>query len=811
MPNTESFERPYWQQGAAVLIPLAGVALGGGTARWNQALILVAVGTLLLLAPPRVSAGRTIHWLLAGLLLLAGTAFLPARWFFVPPWRTALGEDFDVTLPATLSPQPVLAAESGVLFVAGMAWFYLMLTFQWRAEKRLRAGRIFGGGVVALGALFLVLYRLDIVPSIWHNERHYGPFPNRNQSADFLAVGSLVILACAQGRWHLGHRLEAAGWLLGLGVVTVSLFASYSRAGVVLFFAEVAAYLLVETWRAARRRSPVGQRPVPLSRRRGVRWAALSFSLVLLLATLVLLFGGSTLERFRLGSAQGKSNALTSDFRVGIQSDALHMVAAGSWCGVGIGSFSEIFPLFRRQSASPSRALHPESDYLWAASELGWPALLLIGGGVMVLAARVARSVQTSGKAGDRRLRLAAGIGLAAFVLHGFVDVSAHRLGTLLSAGFLLGLALKDEPTGQPGLGGFATTVFRALGLLLLAVGAMWLSEARGTVFLPGQNAVDSLRARAEREIAAKDYAAAEDDFTRALRWAPLDWRLYSARALARVYLGGDREQIAADFRRARYLEPFQGEVPNLEAVLWETAGERTPAVSALGEACRREPGRVLAYLGNVMQAGRSDQIFLDELARYCRHDPALLVAFFQHCDTPETAAWLAAAVSEDPNLDRLSDPQKTAIFQDWAIHGDRAALVAAMPLHPAWQRVGWRWWAFAAAGTGDLEQACTLAARWTPKPTLPSSPPNKASLEEMLRRASQRPASPVAALQAYRAATDAGDWSSALLGLQQITSQPDCPNYFQYLKASACGQVGDWQGGWDAWRQYLAAARIQV
>ena len=73
----------------------------------------------------------------------------------------------------------------------------------------------------------------------------YGTFPNRNQTADFLAASSVIILACAHLRWQVTrHRVEAIGWMLGWSVVLIALFASYSRAGIIMLFAEVGLYLL---------------------------------------------------------------------------------------------------------------------------------------------------------------------------------------------------------------------------------------------------------------------------------------------------------------------------------------------------------------------------------------------------------------------------------------------------------------------------------------------------------------------------------------------------------------------------------------
>ena len=109
--------------------------------------MLLALGGVLVARPPRASLGWGLNLVLAALGLLALAAFLPARWFFVPAWRAAMGEDFGATLPGTLSPQPWLTAEALVVFAAGLSWFYLMGTVRWAEGERQRAAGVFAAGV----------------------------------------------------------------------------------------------------------------------------------------------------------------------------------------------------------------------------------------------------------------------------------------------------------------------------------------------------------------------------------------------------------------------------------------------------------------------------------------------------------------------------------------------------------------------------------------------------------------------------------------------------------------------------------------
>ena len=133
---------------------------------------------------------------LVGLVACAGMAFLPAAWFAQPAWRDALTNDFGITLPGTLSPQPWITAGCLVSFLAGLCWFY----YACGHEAEMRAGRrelrIFAGGIVFLAALAVALYLMRQTLPFWLNERRFGFFPNRNQTANLLALASIIVLAC---------------------------------------------------------------------------------------------------------------------------------------------------------------------------------------------------------------------------------------------------------------------------------------------------------------------------------------------------------------------------------------------------------------------------------------------------------------------------------------------------------------------------------------------------------------------------------------------------------------------------------------
>ena len=201
--------------------------------------------------------------------------------------------------------------------------------------------------------------------------------------------------------------------------------------------------------------------------------------------------------------------------------------------GLDSDRFQKCLRCFRRQSAVPARAIHPESDYFWVAAELGWPALLLVIARHVSISVGASwrPSVRVSGTGNDRKLRLAAAIGCRGY--YGARVCGCFRASSwhdVLCALFFLGLALRENQCGRHGQhryecnapaetrpsrtlpGYLGHGVSACLGLLLASVGILFLCEERGLVLVPGQIALDKLRARAVQEATAKNYAAAEAD-----------------------------------------------------------------------------------------------------------------------------------------------------------------------------------------------------------------------------------------------------------------------------------------------------------
>src|SRR5256714_3764287 len=232
----------WWLNLAVPALPVLACFLGGATVKWSEGIIVASFGTMLLINPPKVSLGWGINLILFALLACAATAFLPANWFLQPAWRAVLLDDFGIKLPGTLSPQPWISLGCFLSFLAGLSWLYYVSTLDLELRDVRTQLRTFAFGIACLTALCVALRFGHTALPFWHNERGFGPFPNRNQTANLFGITAIVILACGQEDIRHGRKRWIL-WLVALAVIVVGIILDFSRAGVLLLVAGSALWL----------------------------------------------------------------------------------------------------------------------------------------------------------------------------------------------------------------------------------------------------------------------------------------------------------------------------------------------------------------------------------------------------------------------------------------------------------------------------------------------------------------------------------------------------------------------------------------
>jgi len=777
--NQKSATTRWIANGTVALLPVLACFLGGATQKWEEGLVITVLAMYLLLRPPRFSVGALTNLVLLTLFILAAVAFLPARWFFQPEWRVALVNDFGIQLPSTLTPQPCITLSYLVTFVAGLSWLYIVSTQDLELHEVRFQLRLFTGGIALLAAICIALYLARTTLPFWHNEQNFGPFPNHNQTGDLFGLTAIVILACAQDDLRK-RRKRWIVWILALVLIGAAIILNFSRSGIVILVAGSAFWLGAL---AFRQRSP---------------WRlalGISLLLLLLLLTALLLFGGQTLERFHLRDFI--TAGASTNFRWRIFYDTFRLIRNSPWCGIGFGNFESTFAIFRDASLGDLRALHPESDWLWLWTELGWPAVVLTIVGIAMFVSRVfPLRVGT-----NQGYRLAALIAALLFAIDGIVDVSGHQVGTAFAAIFLLGLSVHRPLSLKRSQ--WTSILFRFVGLVLLAAGLLLVVAARSAKLLPGSVGVSSakqLSAVANREGNHGETIALT---TRALRWAPIDWQLYLSRAIGEVELKQTTNAVD-DFRRARFLEPIAYEVPLAEGNAWLPYRPML-AVTAWREALRRAgPLRPEVYANMLSDASlRSPEVspFLEAIG-LSEHDLAL--PYLDRLSNASFNRALTQLLRNDPNLRSFSETEKLALFAVWSERGDPEEISRGVEQHPEWLRYAWLGIAKHNASRNDFRAAYELTQRYGEPVAVPRV--SNSSLQDLEQRFAGAPNNYGIGYQLYRAQMQNGRVDDALLTARHFSERPNSPAYFHFLEAQCWAEKQNWERAWNAWQAFHAA-----
>jgi tetratricopeptide (TPR) repeat protein len=768
----------WWLNVAVPALPVLACFLGGATAKWSEGIVVALFGVMLLVAPPKVSWGSGLNGTLLALLACAATAFLPANWFFHPAWRTALVEDFGINLPPTLSSQPWISLGCILSFLAGLSWLYYVSTLDLELREVRTQLRTFAFGVACLTALCIALRSGHTALPFWHNELGFGPFPNRNQTANLFGLTAIVILACGQEDIRHGRKRWLL-WLLALVIIFVGIVLDFSRAGVVLLIAGSALWLGAFALRKG-----------------STARIALGVSVLLVLLTVMLLFGGQTFERFNLRAGD---TGVGSDLRWAIFRDALHLISASPWCGIGLGNFDEVFAVFRDVSLTSARTIHPESDWFWLWTEAGWPAVVLTIAGIVLFVWRVFPLREGT----NQRFRVAALIAALLFALHGMVDVSGHRVGTAFAALFLFGLAVRRPAELRRSRA--VPIVFRSIGLVLLLAGNAWLFATRYEKPLPGAVGVENEMRLATAANQGRNFAETIQRTTRALGWAPLRWQLYFLRALGEVGARAPASKAVDDFRRARFLEPNVYEVPFEEGKVWVGAGEPQLALIAWREALRRAGSQRRGIYGLMLAISRqsSPDVHqgLEEFGM-AHHDLALI--YLEHSGGAPFMSALQRFFDHDPTLHTMTPEERFTLFKHWAERGDANELARAVEKHPDWMPFAWRGLAKYHAARKNFRAAIELARRYGEPPPLPAAAQNS-SIDQLRQALHASPDNYALGFQLYHEQMQQRLIDEALVTVRHFTDLPGAPPYFHFLEAEAWAAKEDWERAWKAREKFEA------
>jgi hypothetical protein len=668
------------------MVAVAAAWLAVGSQPWAQTFLVAAVGGLYFLFPPSGVFPRLLLALFCILLLLGGTAFLPAEWLgvaFREPFH-----DHGIDLPWTLSPQPWWSLEDITLLFATLLWAWNCFEAKLSIEQRefLITAYLFVMGFIAIDTIVRGTSIGQNLPSFL---REAGQFANRNQTGDLLVMGG--IFSFVRGLSEISKRkIIGAFWMIMTIIFMTAIIRNGSRAAVGLFgIGLLLSYNLG-----------------PRARRHGwITWAGLL--IVVFIGMLIFAFEGANLrDRFNLLLAGGDES------RLSIYQDTVSMVMRNPWCGVGLGNFESVFNTERFHSAKQmTRCLHPESDWLWIASELGVAGVIIFAF-MVIMTFRIYLS-----KTPFSHLTQTSAVIAVLFLIHSFVDVGGHRLGTIWNSLYLVSLGAFRP--ASPTDGKLPQITLRLAGLLLLVVAVLRIQSTSVNPLMPTHASLAKVE---ESLLQGLLLGEQKNLLNKSILWAPLDWSLYDQRALVCMRAHEPLSDSTADFNRALYLEQNSIELP-----------------LAIGEACRNtnRPEALLAWREALKRGDYRREEILENLYMYTGLDvkTRLEMTTLAEGDTnleaiavvyqnPPEFDWLRQnLLAANPALEGVSPTLAKKFFDRWMEVGDVEELIKDWPLHPTWKAPGWRAYVRGLAKVGRYKDAVTMGLQLIQASPMPDFP----------------------------------------------------------------------------------------
>ncbi|MGK0185224.1 MAG: O-antigen ligase/tetratricopeptide (TPR) repeat protein [Verrucomicrobiales bacterium] len=670
---------------------------------WTRVLLLIAMAVVIPFVGRQIHHSRSTWIPMVFALLWAGLCFLPGDWRALPDWLAAVVPNLPNSEIVTrfITPQRWISSQALLTFSAFMVWIACITGVHWHTEERKLGLSLMTAGIAIIGVTFLFLKISDTPWPGAEHDNQFGPFANRNQTAILFTLGAVCAtgLLLENGKRHWQQTIL---WCTCLGIFAAAVTQAGSRAGVLTMASGV---LTLSGWWSLRSRQWM-----PL---------AIGASALLLTCSYLILEGGRLTERI------GESlTGTTTEGRVLIWKDTIRLISDSPWLGTGLGNFEPAFAQARIESISEYHVRHPESDWLWLATEIGIPGTLAVIALAVILLRRIPWKQLPHVRSRHHLLHITAAVAVLQFAALSFIDVPGHRIGSLLPVVLLLGMAINNPPRvkretspehhsldAPPPLrqSQMAQYFSRwALPAIPLLTAVCWIT-------LPSSHRVNSILNVAKQWKPSTDGPSLlenRETIAQALAIAPLDWRGYFLSANQALTAGPHAREAQRDFQIARSLMPHSPSLPRQEARAWITSGLTSHAIPAWREQLHCDPTRAAEHFGVMLGAAKGNETLTHQLIYLTAAMPDLqLIALKRAKKGPPFSELLAATQLAGDNLRNWTPTQLASLFEIWLDRGDQAHLEASLIENPRWANTGWQTLFKLFANRGDHADAASLAA----------------------------------------------------------------------------------------------------
>ncbi len=260
----------------------------------------------------------------------------------------------------------------------------------------------------------------------------YGTYANHNLYAGLMEM--LTPIAVSVALSHYLHGLQRFLAILAAALMAATIFLSGSRGGMVALSVQIAALVVILLIRKRE------QQHLP------TLIPAATF--ILLFAILLTYLGGSALLN-RIATLPGSNlRDVSTDVRLNIARDSLHMFAQRPLSGWGLGSFAVVYPQFRTFFTN-FEVNHAHNDYVQLLVEMGLPGFVTMLWLIFVTVRSGLNKLRNWPADINGAVALASLLGIVGILVHSFFDFNLQTRSNALFFYFLCTFAAMEPRFGS--------------------------------------------------------------------------------------------------------------------------------------------------------------------------------------------------------------------------------------------------------------------------------------------------------------------------------------------------------------------------